>query len=90
MTRILYHVLIQISLPLQLEHNRLPGGDLKNVGNFAGECSVLLLPCKEVSFSFHFLGSLTLRDWFPLSNLSIVSLCIHLCTDVYCEPGIWH
>ena len=53
------------------EHNRLPGGDLKNVGNFAGECSVLLLPCKEVSISFSFcvLGSPTVRVSFLLATL---------------------
>jgi len=34
----------------------------------------LLLPCKEVSIPFfYFLGSLTVRDRFPLSNL--IALC---------------
>ena len=63
--------------------------DLKVVGNFAGECSVSTAPWQGSSLFFSFKGSLTLRDRFQLSNSSIVSLFIHLCTDVYCEPGIW-
>ena len=65
----------------QLEkHNRLPSFDLKNVGNFAGECSVSTAPLQG-SLLF-LLGSLTLRDWFSRSNLALCP-SVYICAQMY-------
>ena len=49
-----------------------------------GSAVFLLLLGNEVPFSFNFLGSLTLRDWFPLRN-SIQALypSVYICEQMY-------
>ena len=75
----------------QENHNRLPGSDFEVSGNLAMECSVSAAP---LEVNFHFISIFwVLLHWeigFHTAIKSIVSLCIHLCTDVCCEPGIRH
>ena len=73
------------------EHNRLPGGDLINVGNFTGVCSVSTAPLQGSFPFFSFFEFSYIKRSVSTQKLkNIVSLFIHLCTDVYCEPGIRH
>ena len=66
------------------KHNGLASNDVKFVGNFAGECSVLLLLAIKFPFLFLiFLGSLTIRDRFPLSNLIALCPSLYICAQMY-------
>ena len=48
-----------------------------------GSAVFLLLPSMEVSISFLFLGSLTMRDRFPLSNLKTLCPSLCICAQMY-------